>query len=272
VNEFVWFRKWLLDGYTVKQLSEISHKSKNKIHSIIDHWLARRPLFIPEGLNDIKYSVFDGSFVWKRKLGTVIMLDAERSKLIRGEFDFRENSPTDLRRFFFELRQGGLLLKSATTDGNPTVIKILAEIWPEIIIQRCIVHIQRQGLMWCRMNPKTIEAKKLREIFLEMTKVRTENQKQFFLQTVADWENDYGKKIGSKKETGWVFSDLKRARSMLLKALPDTFHFLDDPKIPRTSNLAEGYFSFMKSRYRDHRGLSPKKRANFFNWFFILKP
>jgi len=48
--------------------------------------------------------------------------------------------------------------------------------------------------------------------------VRTQEQKQSFLKAVADWENHYGKKIESKKETGWVFSDLKRARSMLLKA------------------------------------------------------
>lgn len=272
INEFVWFRKWLLSGYTVKQLSEISRKSENKIHAIINHWLARRPLFIPDGLNDVKYSVFDGSFIWKRKVGTIIMLDAERGKLIKGEFDFKENSPTDLRQFFSELKQEGLSLKSATIDGNPTVIRVMTEVWPGLIIQRCIVHIQRQGLMWCRINPKTIEAKKLREIFLALTAVRTQEQKQSFLKAVADWENHYGKKIESKKETGWVFSDLKRARSMLLKALPNTFHFLDDPRIPRTSNLAEGYFSFMKSRYRDHRGLSPKKRANFFNWFFILKP
>jgi len=60
--------------------------------------------------------------------------------------------------------------------------------------------------------------------------VRTQEQKQSFLKAVADWENHYGKKIESKKETGWVFSDLKRARSMLLKALPNTFHFLDDPR------------------------------------------
>lgn len=272
VNEFAWFRKWLLNGYTVKQLSEMSRKSEKKIHLIINHWLSRRPLFIPGDLSKMEYSVFDGSFIWKRKLGTIIMLDAEKGKLIKGEFDVKENSPTDLRRFFSELKQSGLSLKSATIDGNPTVVGIMEEIWPEIIIQRCLVHIQRQGLMWCRMNPKTTEAKKLREIFLELTKVWTKEQKQLFLKTVADWENDYGKKIASKKETGWVFSDLKRARSMLLKALPNTFHYLDNPNIPRTSNLAEGYFSFMKSRYRDHRGLSPKKRANFFNWFFILKP
>lgn len=272
INEFVWFRKWLLDGYTVRQLAEMSRKSEKKIHLIIDHWLSRRPLFIPKELDGIKYSVFDGSFIWKRKVGVIIMLDAAKGKLIKGEFGFKENSPTDLRQFFSELKQAGLLLKSTTIDGNPAVIGALIEIWPELIIQRCLVHIQQQGLMWCRINPKTTEAKKLRNIFLTLTTVQTQEQKQTFLKSVDDWENNYGEKIKSKKETGWVFSDLKRARSMLLKALPNMFHFLDDPNIPRTSNLAEGYFSFMKSRYRDHRGLSREKRANFFNWFFILKP
>jgi len=56
------------------------------------------------------------------------MLDAERGKLIKGEFDFKENSPTDLRQFFSELKQEGLSLKSATIDGNPTVIRVMTEV------------------------------------------------------------------------------------------------------------------------------------------------
>jgi len=58
---------------------------------------------------------------------------------------------------------------------------------------------------------------------------------------------------------------------MLLNSLPNAFHYLHDAKIAKTTNLAEGYFSFMKTRYRDHRGLSPLKRKAFFDWFFYLK-
>src|SRR3989337_4239062 len=76
----------------------------------------------------------------------------------------------------------------------------------------------------------------------------------------------------AQPERGRVFSDIKRAGSMLLKALPDMFHYLDNPKIPATTNGLEGYFSRLKAHYRQHRGLHPSKRANYFSWYFYHRP
>ncbi len=70
---------------------------------------------------------------------------------------------------------------------------------------------------------------------------------------------------------GKVFSDIIRARSMLTKAISDIFHYLDDSNIPRSTNALEGYFSRLKEHYRLHRGLSPYKRNNYFNWYFYFK-
>lgn len=222
-------------------------------------------------LADIKYLVFDGSFVWKRKTSAVILLNAETNKLIYGVYDFKENSFTALLDLFYELKISGLSPRSCTVDGLPAVIKALAYVWPDIIIQRCLFHIQRQGLKWCRSYPKTIEAKKLRLLFLSIVNIGTLEERNNFLLSVKQWEDIYGCKIKERPERGHVFSDLKRARSMLLNSLPNAFHYLHDAKIAKTTNLAEGYFSFMKTRYRDHRGLSPSKRKAFFKWFFYLK-
>jgi len=230
------------------------------------------PVFSYDHLGEIKYLVFDGSFIWKRQTSAVILLDAQENKLIRGEYAFKENSLPTLLDFFSKLKKDGLLPGSCTVDGLPAVIKALANVWPHIIIQRCLVHIQRQGLKWCRSYPKTTEAKKLRLLFSSITNIGTLEEKEEFLLSVRKWEDAYGQKIKNRPERGKVFSDLKRARSMLLNSLPNAFHYLDDAKIAKTTNLAEGYFSFMKTRYRDHRGLSPLKRKAFFNWFFYLKP
>jgi transposase-like protein len=230
------------------------------------------PIFYYDHLVEIKYLVFDGSFIWKRKTGAVILLDAQENKLIRGEYDFKENTSSALLGLFNQLKRDGLSPRSCTVDGLPAVIKALVDVWPDIIIQRCLVHIQRQGLKWCRSYPKTTEARKLRLLFSSITNIGKLEEKEEFLLSVRKWEDAYGQKIKNKPERGKVFSDLKRARSMLLNSLPNAFHYLNDVKIAKTTNLAEGYFSFMKTRYRDHRGLSPPKRKAFFDWFFYLKP
>jgi len=270
-NEFIWFKEWLCEGYTVSQLSRISKKSERKIRLIIDYWLSNSPRLSYDNLAGTEYLVFDGSFIWKRKTSAVILLNAETNKLVYGLYDFKENYFRALLELFQGLKMAGISPRSFTVDGLPAVIRALAYVWPDIIIQRCLFHIQRQGLKWCRSYPKTVEARKLRLLFLSIININTFEERDNFLLSVKEWEENYGCKIKDRPERGRVFSDLKRARGMLLNALPNAFHYLYDAKIAKTTNLAEGYFSFMKTRYRDHRGLSPLKRRAFFNRFFYLK-
>ena len=199
-------------------------------------------------------------------------MDAGSNKIIQGQYGVSENSERQLRSFFKPLIARGLYPKSCTVDGNPQAIRVIKTLWPGIIIQRCLVHIQRQGLMWCRRYPKTVYARKLRDIFLQVTHIRTKEERDRFLESVIQWEYKYGQYVKIQPAKGRVFSDIKRARSMLLKALPDMFHYLDDSNISFTTNGLEGYFSRLKGHYRQHRGLRKNKLESYFNWYFYYKP
>ncbi len=194
------------------------------------------------------------------------------NQIISGKYGVSENSERQLFMFFKPLVARGLHPVSCTVDGNPQAIRVMRSLWPEIKIQRCLVHIQSQGLMWCRRYPKTVYAQKLRDIFLSITHIRTKEESDEFLELVVNWEQKYGRYIELQPEKGRVFSDIKRARSMLLKALPDMFHYLDSPNIPITTNGLENYFSRLKSHYRQHRGLRKKKLSSYFSWYLFLKP
>jgi len=220
--------------------------------------------------SDVKHIMFDGTFIHGRK-GIVALMDGVKYVIRAGEYGIQENSISQLNSFFLPLLRKGLCPKSATVDGNPQVIKLFKAMWPHIIIQRCIVHIQRQGLMWCRRFPKRTDAKYLRKIYLRITCIRTVNDKNNFLITFNNWEQRFGEKIHLSPERGKVFSDIKRARSLILKAWPDMFHYLEDQNIPFSTNGIESYFSRLKNNYRQHRGLSPKRRKNYFKWYFILQ-
>jgi hypothetical protein len=112
----------------------------------------------------------------------------------------------------------------------------------------------------------------LRDIFLKVTRIHTKEERDRFLKLVGQWEEKYGRSINSRPESGQVFSDIKRARSMLLKALPNMFHYIDDPNISFTTNGLEGYFSRMKIHYRQHRGIMKAKLSNYFDWYIYFKP
>jgi hypothetical protein len=199
-------------------------------------------------------------------------MDAARNEVVAGEFGVRENSVPQLASFLEPLKGAGMELKSCTVDGNPQAMRAFRAIWPDIVLQRCLVHVQRQGLMWCRRDPRRADARQLRKLFLRVTGIRDAAGRDRFLRDLAGWERRYGCRIAAGPERGRVFSDLKRARSMLLRALPDMFHYLDDPEIPWSTNALEGYFSRLKSHYRVHRGLKPGKRKQYFKWFFHVRP
>ena len=141
-------------------------------------------------------------------------------------------------------------------------------VWPEIIIQRCLVHIQRQGLSWLRMKPKLESSKALRLIYLEVTKVKTFADKELFIRKFQDWVSCYGQSVDKLDKTHKVYSDLQRAKSLLIHALPEMFHYLEDRNIPPTTNKMEGFFSRLKEQYRKHRGLRRENRANYFAWYW----
>jgi hypothetical protein len=268
-KEKIWFEYWVKEGYSVRQLCHQSKHGRFKLQKIIQDCLDDPPETETD-LSDLKHMIFDGTFIHGRK-GIVAIMDGARHEVRAGEYGIQENSIPQLTSFFLPLLRSGLCPKSATVDGNPQVIRFFRAIWPHITIQRCLVHIQRQGLMWCRRFPKRTDAKHLRKLFRKVTYIRTTEEKDRFFSDFKKWENRFGKTIEEGKENGWVFSDIKRARSMLLKALPDMFHYLDDQQIPFSTNGLEGYFSRLKSNYRQHRGLSPKRRKNYFKWYFYLK-
>ena len=253
----------------MNQLVMLSGHSRATIQRILHYWLEQSPP-CKVRLIQCQYVIFDGTFLHQRR-GMYAALDGKTHRLVHGAYDVNEG-PRDLRLFCQGLKQQGLNPKSATIDGNPHIFRTVLLVWPTIVVQRCLVHVQRQGLSWCRQNPKRADARQLRRIFLMVLQIRSQLQRRQFERIFRRWNARYGSRLAQTRQRAWVSNDLQRARSMLMNALPFMFGYLDDPNIPRSTNALEGYFSRLKLRYRQHRGLSKRHRLNYFRWYFYLCP
>jgi hypothetical protein len=111
----------------------------------------------------------------------------------------------------------------------------------------------------------------LRNILLTVTEIKSERDKILFIAEFEKWEKRYGESVLHLPSDHKVFGDLQRTRSLIIHAMPDMFHYLNDNNIPATTNRVEGYFSRLKIVYRQHRGLSKNHRQNFFNWYIYFK-
>src|SRR5476651_1411532 len=64
---------------------------------------------------------------------------------------------------------------------------------------------------------------------------------------------------------------VRRSFMVIKKALPDMFRYLDNPRIPKSTNGLESFFGHLKGNLNIHRGLSPKHRKQFILWYLYLK-
>jgi hypothetical protein len=259
----------MVEGYNIRQLVALSGHSRATIQRILYYWLQRPPAQHLVTTTS-SYVIFDGTFLHHR-FGVYVAMDGMTHQVLYGAYGINEG-PRDLLKFCLELKEQGLEPKSATMDGNPHIFRAARTVWPSLVTQRCLVHIQRQGLSWCRRHTTRSDARHLRQLLLQVLTVRSQAHRRRFEHLFNLWNAHDGQRLASTTNRGPVTSDLQRARSMILKALPYMFSYLDDHNIPRSTNALEGYFARLKQHYRQHRGLSMNNRQNYFRWYFYLCP
>ena len=170
----------------------------------------------------------------------------------------------------------GIIIESITTDGHKSALKAIRKSLPEVIVQRCLVHIQRMCLLWLTRFPKHQAAIELRALVLMLLKIKSENDRLFWIKQLAIWHDGYQTYFQEKTinlETGrywYTHKLLRRSYHTIKRALPNMFHYLSNAKIPSTTNGIEGYFSHLKNHLDMHRGLSVKHRINFIKWYIFL--
>ena len=145
------------------------------------------------------------------------------------------------------------------------------DVWPSIAIQRCLYHIQRQGLSWLRTYPKTEAGKALRALLSSLMNIKTRHDKTMFMQNYDNWLNRYRAFIKILPRNSVANIDLKRTMALINNALPNMFHYLKDRDIASTTNLLENFYSQLKHHYRSHRGLIEQHKISYLKWFCYLK-
>ena len=268
-REQKWFRDWIIEGYSLRQLNLISGHSLRTLKRIIGYWIAKAPPVITLPLWKVKYLVADGTYL-KHENCIYTAIDYSTGLVAVHRYGIKENYCM-ARAIFDEIKTQGCKPIAITIDGNTQVIRVLRDIWPTITVQRCLYHILRQGTSWLRRFPKDPAAKELRQIILTVMTIEDYTAKNVFIARLNEWECTYGAYVQALDSRHKVWGDLQRARSLLRHALPDMFHYLNDSNIAPTTNMQEGLFSTAKILFRNHRGVSKKNRASYFNWYFHFK-
>ncbi len=271
-NRFIWFRKWILERQTYKTLSRDSGLSRDTLQRTFYQLLEQAPLVKIIKRDNVRLRI-DATYF--NQFCVVCYQDNEDgyTQLIRfSDGEHYEEIKEDLDN----LIKLGLRLESITTDGHKSILKAMKKSVPDVIAQRCLVHIQRMCLLWLTRYPKHPAGQELRQLVLQILKIKTNNDRLHWTGEFRKWHEQYKDYINEKThntDTGrywYTHKLLRRSYITINRALPNMFHYLANPKIPNTTNGIEGFFSHLKNHLDLHRGLTIKNRINFIKWYIYL--
>ena len=197
-------------------------------------------------------------------------MDARTKKTISSIYATKEGGKI-VSPWLEGLAKKGLNPSYIVMDGEQSVMEAIRHIWPKVKIQRCLCHIQRQGMCWLRTYPKTEAARELRKLLLGLLGIKNIKEQDIFTNAYKAWLNKYRDFIKSLPVGNIAFKDLKRTRALISNALPDMFHYLREPNIPATTNAIESFHSRLKADYRRHRGLTQIHKIHYLKWYCFLK-
>lgn len=166
-----------------------------------------------------------------------------------------------------ELTRRGYKIEAIVCDGRRG---LLAQ-FSDVPVQMCQFHQIAIITRYLTRNPKTPASVQLREIVSKLTKT-TRSKLEL---AINEWEkrwNDFINERTKDPETNKTRYTHKRLRSALRSLKTNlpwlfTFEHYPDQNIPNTTNAIDGQFANLKSKLRNHNGLSIDRRKKFIDEF-----
>ncbi len=263
-----WFRLWVTENCSIRMLCKLSGYSASKLNKTKNYWLEQIPKEKID-FSKVQYVIYDATYFHKD--GCLLnLMNAKDQKIIAHHYVERESFGYAFP-WFIGLKRLGLSPEFITTDGERSIIRTMKLVWPAVKLQRCLYHIQHEGMRWLRTYPKTKAGKELRSILSKLSRIKTVRERGVFINEYRNWLSKYKELVLSLPTSMIAFKDLKRTMVLIDNALPDMFYYLEDENVHSTTNALEGYHSRLKTDYQRHRDLTKEHRIQYIHWYCYLK-
>jgi hypothetical protein len=273
-NREIWFREWIVGKQTFSQLVYKSGYSERALKRYFYDYLERYPVWNIRTSDSVNLLI-DGTY-FANKLCLVLYRENNIKttlfyRLSDGEWE------EELREDLENLISLGITIESITCDGLRNILRAIRKSSPETIIQRCIAHIQRETLIWLTKHPKSVAGVELREIIRQLHTIDNRDKWGYWVVDLMRWydrHKDFVNTKTYKQESNrywFTHKSVRKAFIHIKRALPEMFNYLDNPRIPKTTNGLESFFGHLKQNISIHRGLSKEHYKNYLKWYLFFK-
>ena len=264
----------------MRQLSVQKNIQEYSVRKDIQHRLDHNEITcIDEVYSWVHHIMIDGYWLpwkkWQRKI-LLVYYAYQIKKVIWFSIrdgERKEYICEDLQFLRYEMGYTNII--SCTSDGWIWILSAIKAVYPECILQRCLVHIQRQIKNYISWNPKSETGKNL----LRIMEYGTLSDPDTFVQAFENWKEKHFLFLIEKsisRKGGWIFTHANLRKSMrhIENALPYMFqsHTQKNPNIERSSNKLEWYFWVLAEEWiKEHKWLSSSRLSSFIALWIYLR-
>lgn len=262
-----WFNQYIIEWYSARQIANQSGRQEYLVRLDIQKRLdENRLLHIDEYFDNTGYLMIDGYHLpWGKIL--LVYYEYIIKKVLWFSVTSSENKEAvvhDLRilrdSFWYKIR-------AFVIDGSPSILSAIKSVYPNSIIQRCLVHIQRQVINYISNHPKSEAGVSL----LHILNYPPLSNPLLFPELFGKWKEKYLPYLTERsisRKGWWIFThtSLRKAMKHIDNALPYMFqsYRYADSNIERSTNKLEWYFwVFTNEWINEHKWLSERRLYSF---------
>lgn len=250
---------------TLDELAETYQVSRRTIQRHLDSYTVNQVLVPPRPVVLITDTTYFG-----RKFGVMCFFDASKHQLVYHQYVKNETIQLYQAGLHY-LTQQGFDIQAIVCDGKPGLISALGA----VPVQLCQFHQIALISRYLTRKPKADAAFALKAISLKMKDL----SKVVFNQMLLNWLEEHQAYYNEQhlhpetQKRVYTHKRLRSAYRSLNRNLDHLFTFEAYPhlNIPNTTNELEGLFSDLKTKLRNHNGLTVSRKKKFIDEFFRHK-
>ncbi|EFM46976.1 hypothetical protein HMPREF0580_0288, partial [Mobiluncus mulieris ATCC 35239] len=188
------FVKWLVNKQTLADLKVASTTWARKTE-----WCWRVSPVIPVTGEIYDYIQIDGTYL---PYGWCLLVAQTHGKVLAWQWCQKENTAA-YTALLQQLPPPLLVL----TDGNAGALRAISEVWPDTVVQRCLVHIKRNVCAQTTRTPKLDAHKTLWGLAQKLVKITSLQQADEWTNQLQQFHDLYSKWLGKKTYRSEVLPD-----------------------------------------------------------------
>lgn len=260
ISEKIW-EDYTLGKQTYAQLAQRYNCSIKTIQRRIDSIKIEKP--IPKSR---KVIVLMDTTYWGRNFGVMLFKDSlTKENLLKYYLKYETNAL--YIQGIRELQNKGFTIVAIVCDGR----KGLIQSFTDIPVQMCQYH---QSAIIRRYLTKKPKLKASQEL-LEVVDLMKQTDKESFIGALGLWFEKWETFLNERttnpltNKSFYTHKKLRSAYRSLKTNLPWLFTWYDyyELNIPNTTNAIDGHFADLKTKLRNHNGLSLKRKQKFIDGF-----